>query len=156
MVENIARYTAVGYVETHREPQSGFQRVFMTKPMEAGSGQDPGGGGGGALSESDGFDPYCSIHGGAVLLVPGRTVTEPPPGVHLHAPDLCLRPVSLTRSTISTTTPMIPSTGGSTNPHRARVAIAVTSIRGPVPSRESCSYVGADEPVRPRRQHPPA
>jgi ribosomal protein S18 acetylase RimI-like enzyme len=34
MVENIARYIAVGYVETHREPQSGFQRVFMTKPME--------------------------------------------------------------------------------------------------------------------------
>jgi GNAT superfamily N-acetyltransferase len=34
MVENIARYTAVGYVETHREPQSGFQRVFMTKPID--------------------------------------------------------------------------------------------------------------------------
>jgi GNAT superfamily N-acetyltransferase len=35
MVENIARYTALGYVETHREPQSGFHRVFMTKVLDA-------------------------------------------------------------------------------------------------------------------------
>ena len=34
MVENIARYTALGYVETHRETQSGFNRVFMTKMLD--------------------------------------------------------------------------------------------------------------------------
>lgn len=34
MVENIARYTALGYVETHRETQSGFNRVFMTKVLD--------------------------------------------------------------------------------------------------------------------------
>jgi ribosomal protein S18 acetylase RimI-like enzyme len=34
MVENIARYTAVGYVETHREHESGFRRVFMAKSIE--------------------------------------------------------------------------------------------------------------------------
>jgi hypothetical protein len=35
MLENIARYTALGYVETHRETQSGFNRVFMTKVLDA-------------------------------------------------------------------------------------------------------------------------
>jgi GNAT superfamily N-acetyltransferase len=35
MVENITRYTALGYVETHRETQSGFNRVFMTKVLDA-------------------------------------------------------------------------------------------------------------------------
>jgi GNAT superfamily N-acetyltransferase len=34
MVENIDRYTALGYVETHRETQSGFNRVFMTKVLD--------------------------------------------------------------------------------------------------------------------------
>ncbi len=33
MVENIARYTRHGYVETHREDQQGFERVFMTKRL---------------------------------------------------------------------------------------------------------------------------
>jgi ribosomal protein S18 acetylase RimI-like enzyme len=33
MVENIARYSALGYVETHREEASGFARVFMTKRL---------------------------------------------------------------------------------------------------------------------------
>ena len=33
MVENIARYSALGYVETHREDASGFSRVFMAKRL---------------------------------------------------------------------------------------------------------------------------
>lgn len=33
MVENIAFYARHGYVETHREPQSGFARVFMAKRL---------------------------------------------------------------------------------------------------------------------------
>ena len=35
MTENIARYTRLGYVETHREDQRGFSRVFMTKRLDA-------------------------------------------------------------------------------------------------------------------------
>ncbi|MGN4223685.1 GNAT family N-acetyltransferase [Burkholderia gladioli] len=34
MTENIARYTRIGYVETHREPD-GMKRVFMSKPLTA-------------------------------------------------------------------------------------------------------------------------
>jgi len=33
MAENIARYQRRGYVETHREPQDGFDRVFLTKRL---------------------------------------------------------------------------------------------------------------------------
>jgi len=33
MVENIALYTRLGYVETHRATQDGFDRVFMAKPL---------------------------------------------------------------------------------------------------------------------------
>ena len=35
MVENLALYTRLGYVETHREDESGFNRVFMSKQLEA-------------------------------------------------------------------------------------------------------------------------
>jgi GNAT superfamily N-acetyltransferase len=31
MADNLARYRRRGYVETHREPQDGFDRVFLTK-----------------------------------------------------------------------------------------------------------------------------
>jgi GNAT superfamily N-acetyltransferase len=34
MSENVARYRRHGYVETHREPQDGFDRVFLTKLLE--------------------------------------------------------------------------------------------------------------------------
>lgn len=34
MTENIARYTRIGYVETHREPD-GMKRVFMSNPLTA-------------------------------------------------------------------------------------------------------------------------
>jgi ribosomal protein S18 acetylase RimI-like enzyme len=34
MVENIALYTRVGYVETHRERQNRFLRVFMAKRLD--------------------------------------------------------------------------------------------------------------------------
>jgi ribosomal protein S18 acetylase RimI-like enzyme len=35
MVENIALYRRVGYVETGRDEQDGFRRVFMTKWLDA-------------------------------------------------------------------------------------------------------------------------
>ncbi len=34
MVENIARYGRHGYVETHREDEHGFRRVFMLKQLD--------------------------------------------------------------------------------------------------------------------------
>ncbi|WP_244128311.1 GNAT family N-acetyltransferase [Burkholderia gladioli] len=34
MTENIARYTRIGYVQTHRE-SDGMKRVFMSKPLTA-------------------------------------------------------------------------------------------------------------------------
>ena len=33
MVENIALYSGIGYVETHRAGEKGFLRVFMTKAL---------------------------------------------------------------------------------------------------------------------------
>jgi len=33
MVENIARYRGLGYVETHRAEENGLRRVFMRKPL---------------------------------------------------------------------------------------------------------------------------
>lgn len=33
MTENIALYARLGYVETHRRSEHGFERVFMTKPL---------------------------------------------------------------------------------------------------------------------------
>lgn len=33
MVENIALYTRLGFVETHRASEQGFNRVFMTKTL---------------------------------------------------------------------------------------------------------------------------
>jgi len=33
MADNLARYRRRGYVETHREPQDGFDRVFLTKVL---------------------------------------------------------------------------------------------------------------------------
>jgi ribosomal protein S18 acetylase RimI-like enzyme len=47
MVENIALYTRHGYVETHREDDSGFRRVFMAKQLGDQPLDDAGGGGGG-------------------------------------------------------------------------------------------------------------
>jgi len=34
MADNLSRYRRRGYVETHREPQDGFDRVFLTKVLE--------------------------------------------------------------------------------------------------------------------------
>ena len=34
MTENIALYTRIGFVETHRVSEKGFDRVYMTKPLE--------------------------------------------------------------------------------------------------------------------------
>jgi GNAT superfamily N-acetyltransferase len=34
MTDNLARYRRRGYVETHREPLDGFDRVFLTKVLE--------------------------------------------------------------------------------------------------------------------------
>jgi GNAT superfamily N-acetyltransferase len=39
MVENIALYGRRGYVETHREEQHGFHRVFFRKPLGSGDGR---------------------------------------------------------------------------------------------------------------------
>jgi ribosomal protein S18 acetylase RimI-like enzyme len=33
MTENIALYTRIGYVETHRAVEKGLRRVYMTKPL---------------------------------------------------------------------------------------------------------------------------
>jgi len=33
MIENIARYRGLGYVETHRAEEEGLHRVFMRKPL---------------------------------------------------------------------------------------------------------------------------
>ena len=33
MIENIALYTRIGWVETHRGEQDGYARVFMRKPL---------------------------------------------------------------------------------------------------------------------------
>jgi GNAT superfamily N-acetyltransferase len=38
MTENIALYTRVGFVETHRTTQDGYERVFMRKLLAAMSG----------------------------------------------------------------------------------------------------------------------
>ena len=51
MVENIALYSRHGYVETYREDDAGFRRVFMAKqlrdqPLEGAAGGGGGGGGG--------------------------------------------------------------------------------------------------------------
>ncbi len=40
MTENIALYTRLGWIETHRGEQAGYQRVFMHKPLLS---QNPGG-----------------------------------------------------------------------------------------------------------------
>lgn len=37
MVENIALYESLGFVETHRAEESGFNRVYMTKLLDASS-----------------------------------------------------------------------------------------------------------------------
>lgn len=34
MIENIALYSRIGYVETHRTEEAGFRRVYMTKSLE--------------------------------------------------------------------------------------------------------------------------
>ncbi len=34
MVENIALYRRIGYVETHRAEEKGYARVYMTKPLQ--------------------------------------------------------------------------------------------------------------------------
>jgi GNAT superfamily N-acetyltransferase len=39
MVENIALYTRLGYVETHREEQHGHRRVFMEKALSQEAGR---------------------------------------------------------------------------------------------------------------------
>ncbi len=33
MTENVALYTRIGYVETHRGEENGFHRVYMTKRL---------------------------------------------------------------------------------------------------------------------------
>jgi ribosomal protein S18 acetylase RimI-like enzyme len=35
MVENIALYRRIGFVETHRGEESGFRRVYMRKPLDS-------------------------------------------------------------------------------------------------------------------------
>ena len=40
MTENIALYTRLGWIKTHRGEQAGYQRVFMRKPLLS---QNPGG-----------------------------------------------------------------------------------------------------------------
>jgi GNAT superfamily N-acetyltransferase len=34
MTENIALYTRIGFVETHRVSEKGYDRVYMTKPLK--------------------------------------------------------------------------------------------------------------------------
>jgi GNAT superfamily N-acetyltransferase len=38
MTENIALYTRIGYVETHRAVEKGLRRVYMTKPLDPDDG----------------------------------------------------------------------------------------------------------------------
>jgi GNAT superfamily N-acetyltransferase len=38
MTENIARYGRIGFIETHRETQEGYERVFMRKLLAAVTG----------------------------------------------------------------------------------------------------------------------
>ena len=33
MVENIALYARIGFIETHRAEEKGLRRVYMTKPL---------------------------------------------------------------------------------------------------------------------------
>jgi hypothetical protein len=35
MTENIARYTRIGFVETHRGTEEGYERVYMRKLLAA-------------------------------------------------------------------------------------------------------------------------
>src|ERR1700744_169805 len=40
MTENIARYLRIGYVETHRDGEKGFRRVYMEKRLDQDNARD--------------------------------------------------------------------------------------------------------------------